>query len=364
MTDVADSLSKDIMSIRDKYGWNEDDVKEFWRRILIAIDVEPRDCPHIRGSSGLDHPVHGLGVDEKNGRVIVVSSDPDSRMAALMQSDIQSTFSGDVKVVVARPIVSSTSHLMQKISTLMGSTEIDANQALKVMSGFSQKDFKENPEVQKFFNEIIIPALLPYFAAPLTIFPEVLQIVRDISKIEFSFSDVDGDEGKNESNLTLRLSRLISENPLETDIKLGICGIPLYNFREQDYNAILNVGDRSSIQDALKKMDIYQYFFPPIDQVVLGICELYGESNQQVEGLVQASSKLGHIYDEPELLPPLKNVTDIIDALQQKKYIVESKFELGPEGNLVRANLKSKPREGFLSKIGITLNNHNYINMK
>jgi hypothetical protein len=45
-----------------------------------------------------------LGVDEKRNRVIAVSSEPNSRIAALMQVDVQAAMP-EMKVLVARPIV-------------------------------------------------------------------------------------------------------------------------------------------------------------------------------------------------------------------------------------------------------------------
>ncbi|OWK19862.1 hypothetical protein AJ88_38125 [Mesorhizobium amorphae CCBAU 01583] len=57
----------------------------------------------IQGASGLTHEVQAIAVDDKGNRVILISSDPNPRTAALMRIDVQSTMP-DAKVLVARPL--------------------------------------------------------------------------------------------------------------------------------------------------------------------------------------------------------------------------------------------------------------------
>jgi hypothetical protein len=75
-----------------------------WDSVARALETEPRDYKVLTGVSGLEHPVQMLGVDEKRNRVIAVSSEPNSRIAALMQVDVQAAMPG-MRVLVARPIV-------------------------------------------------------------------------------------------------------------------------------------------------------------------------------------------------------------------------------------------------------------------
>ena len=74
------------------------DVKEMnpelWRSFARALGAEPREHRTIRGATGLDHEVESIAVDDKNKRVILVSSEHHPRIAALMQHDVQSTFPG------------------------------------------------------------------------------------------------------------------------------------------------------------------------------------------------------------------------------------------------------------------------------
>jgi hypothetical protein len=70
------------------------DTKQIWKSLSSAIDVEVREATSIRGSSGQDHPVQAVAVDEKTNRVVIFSAEPSPRIAALMQTDVQATLPG------------------------------------------------------------------------------------------------------------------------------------------------------------------------------------------------------------------------------------------------------------------------------
>lgn len=75
-----------------------------WRTFSFALGAEPRDHLTIRGASGLDHPVQSLSLDEKSRRLIIVSAEPNPRIGALMQVEVQATMP-ETHVLVARPVV-------------------------------------------------------------------------------------------------------------------------------------------------------------------------------------------------------------------------------------------------------------------
>ena len=79
---------------------------EFWNGVLRAIGTDPRSAREIGGASGVRHSALGVGVNETEKRIVIVSASGDARSAALAQADIQSAIS-DYKVIVARPTVVS-----------------------------------------------------------------------------------------------------------------------------------------------------------------------------------------------------------------------------------------------------------------
>ena len=71
-----------------------------WDSFARALGTEARDYKVVTGVSGLEHPVQMLGVDEKRNRLVIVSSEPNARVAALMQVDVQAAMPA-MKVLVA-----------------------------------------------------------------------------------------------------------------------------------------------------------------------------------------------------------------------------------------------------------------------
>ena len=61
---------------------------EFWNGVLRAIGTDPRSAREIGGASGVRHSALGVGVDETEKRIVIVSASGDARSAALAQADI------------------------------------------------------------------------------------------------------------------------------------------------------------------------------------------------------------------------------------------------------------------------------------
>jgi hypothetical protein len=120
---------------------------EVWHPILRALNAAPRDVQRVRGLSGLEHPCVGLGVDERERRLVVISAEPDARSAALAQADIQAAVP-EVRVVVARPVAVDMAQLAHGVASIFGAPEFGAEQ-LQVF------------EDQERANELLEPALGP-----------------------------------------------------------------------------------------------------------------------------------------------------------------------------------------------------------
>ena len=76
---------------------------DMWRAFAKSLNAEPRSDLNIVGSSGITHRLEAIAVDDKDRRIIAVTSEPDPIKAALIRSDIQTTMT-DVRVLLARPI--------------------------------------------------------------------------------------------------------------------------------------------------------------------------------------------------------------------------------------------------------------------
>jgi hypothetical protein len=81
-----------------------EDKTHFWKSFGKALGAEYREGDSITGASGIAHPMQAICVDDKSKRLVLFSNEPDPRVAALIQGDIQTTVP-DISVLVARPTV-------------------------------------------------------------------------------------------------------------------------------------------------------------------------------------------------------------------------------------------------------------------
>src|SRR6185312_2053509 len=121
-----------------------DKAKISWNSFIASLGLEPRECTVVRGASGLDHNVLALGVDDKNKRLLLISEDPNPRIAALTQIDIKMTLP-DTSVLVARPIILDLGVIARQIASLSGFSSIkfeDIKAWSKAFSALSEDERK------------------------------------------------------------------------------------------------------------------------------------------------------------------------------------------------------------------------------
>ena len=95
----------------------------FWRSFLLALETEPREAREIRGASGFVHQALAIGVDERRGRTVIVSGDPDARTASLAQADIQAAVPS-MKIVMARPVGINLQAIALSLMKRIGTTRM------------------------------------------------------------------------------------------------------------------------------------------------------------------------------------------------------------------------------------------------
>lgn len=302
----------------------------FWDSIIRAAEAEPREVDSIRGSSGIQHPVITAGVDEKRQRLIIITKDHDARSAAMMQADIQSAYSS-IHVIVARPILWSLAAAARSVSNEPDLDEADEDVHSKISRRIAKQVFRKELHEDFFLKG---GGLHQFYEWTIKSF----EIIEEVSK-------------QTEESI---LSKLTNVEPDEDDRRFGLCPVPLYKFTPEEFALLARGRDIGAIKDVLHKIDILQYFFPPPDQLALGIIDRVSikKSPQLVDQLQQAPT-LGHPFSRTEITQSRDSLADIIDELQERKLFVEGEigFELTPEGESMRRTLRFKPREGLLSKL-------------
>jgi hypothetical protein len=309
----------------------------FWRNLLRAVEVEPKDINSLRGSSGIDHPLTAIGVDQARRRLVVISSEGDPRTSAFIQSDLQLAFT-DAKVIVARPEM------------------FDRHSAIGLFA-----DVPELIETDNFAEAIAKSPRLNEVMAHLA------KSLRLTASLEFWKDDGLGSQTLL-TYLTLFVSaifRLVPPDQRATaflpmmgfssgaDALVGICGIPIYQLTEGDAEVIKSGGNLGDIQGILRRLDTLQYFFPPPDSLALGLIERAAPTTDLLVTQLQSSIEFGHPFAQNEIVPPSASLPMTIDTLREKGYVMEGErtLEITETGKTLRETIKFKPRESLISKI-------------
>jgi hypothetical protein len=146
----------------DKELVTERNSKGFWDVFGRALRAEPRDYLTIRGSSGLDHFVEAIFVDDKSKRVIIVSAEPNPRIAALMQVDVQAAFP-DARVLVARPIAFDIAAFARQMVQQFGLVNLPLNVLTDYMNTIAAR--KDSLFSGFTFQKITLPIVNQILAA-------------------------------------------------------------------------------------------------------------------------------------------------------------------------------------------------------
>src|SRR5262249_14174453 len=142
-----------------------------------------RESPTILGASGINHPAQAIGVDDKHDRVIVVAAEPDPRIAALMQGDIQAIMPRS-RVVVARPLAFDIGSFSRSFIQQFGKVEFSAKAFGQLVQSFKADD-GTYPGLDKVVAEIIGPTLLAFNKVKLPSLDQFFDIVRQAAIIDW-----------------------------------------------------------------------------------------------------------------------------------------------------------------------------------
>lgn len=140
----------------------------------------------------------------------------------------------------------------------------------------------------------------------------------------------------------------------EQDRRMGLCAVPFDDFTPDEFELFNAREDVEEVKAVLRRHDVLQYFFPPPDQLALGLIER-GQINSipQLIDLLVKTPDLGHPFASTEIMPPRQSFMEIIEELQARQLVLRGAggFEITEEGRALRSRVSDKPREGLISKI-------------
>jgi hypothetical protein len=336
-----------------------DDKRYFWKSFGKALGAEFREGESITGASGIAHPMQAICVDDKSKRLILFSNEPDPRVAALIQGDIQTTMP-DVSVLVARPTVydlaalirtffaDATSAILSFEQVHAFTTEFNAlpeeqRQAF-ISSGKLSDQFAMLGRMGTAIKHVPFPALTHAGAllqqATLINWPQVLETMKQSSDAK-------------ELVGSISLSRLYEFDSSAIDRAYGVCPVPLYQLEDKDWELFLEGRHIDEVQERLKSLNIFQYFFPPPDQLALAIAERGISKREEITDVVASAPSLGHPFGANELIPTRSDIKDIIEQLSEGSFVneVDHTIKLTGEGTTSRLKIRATPRESAVSKL-------------
>jgi hypothetical protein len=293
-------------------------VKSPWEGVLRSLGTTPHAARSLQGITGYSHAFAGIGVDPTRRRLILIAAESDPRILAMAQADIQAVDSS-YHVIAVRPVVIDSDAvwrepadptqwlLWERLAPLVTSGTADAD----LLSG---------------------DALLGSLMRPL---------FEKLSKIDSGSITPDSPDVP------------VQQDPFERDRRLGICPIPLYQLTESELETILSGMDVEAIRHVLRRLDVLQYFFPPPDQLALGLVDTLAGKHRSILDVLSEAPKIGHPFGETELVRSDTSVADLLDTLSAQNLVVDGEysFELTPTGQSIRAVMRFKPRESFLAKL-------------
>jgi hypothetical protein len=316
---------------------------EFWDGVLRVAGTEPRAAKDLGGASGVRHDALAIGVDDVEKRIIVISAEGEAYGAALAQADIQSA-TPDYKVIVVRPLIVSVENIASAITGATGTPRISMK-SLGLPSELSEEQMRSL--FDRYLSdaaEVIDRSIHNARSVTSPSIPQIIkQVIDQLTAIRFESDDED---------LTIDLTGVTGRSAASLDSRLGICGFPLSEMSEADLDAFLDRQNLDGAREVLRRLGVYQFFFPPPDQLLLGTIDR-NASISDSEQPTDIAQHLGHPAGRMELVPADTPLTELIDALKDRKLLVEGEVsvELTEEGISQRASVRFTPREGIVSKI-------------
>ncbi|MGA7383347.1 MAG: hypothetical protein WBW81_01205 [Methylocella sp.] len=316
----------------------EKNNKEFWDVFGRALRAEPRDYSTIRGASGLEHFVEAIFVDDKSKRVIIVSAEPNPRIAALMRVEVQAAFA-NARVLVARPIAFDIAAFARQMVQQFGLVNLPLNVLTDKMKAVEARN--DDPEAGKEIMSMFSPLGFTFQKITLPIVNQILAGIQQLALLDWQA--IAESYKQSPTSPIIPLTNLLTRDSMAVDRQHGICPLPLYEFTENDWELFLSGRRIEDIEVRLKALGIFQYFFPPPDQIALGFADANSARIGTIASAIELAPAMGHPLAAPELVNSRVDPVGIVGQLVDQGLLVEGEFgyEVTEDGNRQRTTVSS-----------------------
>lgn len=161
----------------------------------------------------------------------------------------------------------------------------------------------------------------------------------------------------NPNEFVVDINKLFPSDSMAPDRQMGICPIPLYEFTDKDWDEFRNNREVEDVIYKLKKMGVYQFFFPAPDQLAISLVDRGMGVADAAFSAIEATPNFGHPFGEMEVLPKGTDLISILPLLKELGYVVEGDIGItvSPSGKELRGNIKFRPRESLISRLASIL---------
>jgi hypothetical protein len=270
-----------------------------------------------------------------------------------MQVDVQATLP-DAHVLVARPIMFDIGQVSRRVLLGLSTGTLVVHDVVSAIEHFQTLDEVDS---KKFAQAKLEPLSLLLEGATRLDLPfssQFLGLAQQIINIDW--------EKHLQGNMTLAgvVTAFMSTSqmdPTEADRQMGVCPLPFFELTEQNWELLLSGKHIDEVQELLKKLGVYQYFYPAPEHLLLGLAEKHLSKEGSIIKAAEVSPVIGHPIGKPELFPDAANIVDALEAIKAAGYVAEAEvgYTLTSKGQEIRQTMKVRPREGFLEKLSRVL---------
>jgi len=226
-------------------------------------------------------------------------------------------------------------------------------------------DKAEGP-LKEAYGHSVAPLMAAIERSKLPVLSHILGAIEQAASINWSNFIKDKPTGAMEFARRF-LAEFNSLDNLAGDRKEGICPIPTYELTDTEWEMFLSGKHIDDVRERLRTMGVYQYFYPPRDNVALGLIDRGFNTAELIERGVGLAQQEGHQVAPNAIVPDASDIHDLMDALRAKGLTLEAEFaseQLTADGQTIRKSLKVKPAEGLIEKLSKIISLKMDLNLK
>jgi hypothetical protein len=222
---------------------------------------------------------------------------------------------------MARPVGINLQAFALLLTRYLGTTHVPLS-AFKAFSRESgkkggkkgeKKGGKKGEELIKdIFGDHLEAAARPFKYVDLNTVSFWKELVHQISFLELEGLSIVGSATPQvKGDLTLIFEHLLKFDPIALDRNGGVCAVPLYELGEPDFELFAqNATD--AVREILLRHQIFQYFFPPADQIVLAVADRGAPvSTDSIIQQVGFAPEAGHPLASNEIVDPRADILEL-----------------------------------------------------